>query len=71
MIEIPMAHTAPRGSDGEATTIKKVPRPVAILGSFINNLRGKEKRDLMIGPFIPIDFLKPFYLIFKYMPITK
>ena len=36
----------PRGPDGEASTIKKVPRPVAILGSFINNLKRKERTDI-------------------------
>ena len=46
MIEGPVADTAPRGPDGEASTIKKVPRPVAILGSFINNLKRKERRDI-------------------------
>ena len=46
MIESPMADTAPGGTDGEASTIKKIPRAVSILGGFINNLRREKRRDI-------------------------
>ena len=46
MIESPMADTAPRGPDREAATIKEIPRAITILGSVINYLQGKERRDI-------------------------
>lgn len=49
MVESPMTNTAPRGTDGEASTIKKIPRAISILGSFINNLRREKRRDMSQG----------------------
>jgi hypothetical protein len=38
MVKSPVTNTAPRGPDREASTVKKIPRAIAILGSFIDNL---------------------------------
>lgn len=39
MVESSMAHTAPRGPDGEAPTVEKIARAIAVLGSFVDNLQ--------------------------------
>lgn len=39
MVESPVTHTAPRGPDGEAPTVEKIARAVAVLGSFVDNLK--------------------------------
>lgn len=41
MVKSPMAHTTPRGPDGEAPTVEKIARAVAILGGFVDNLQRK------------------------------
>lgn len=60
MIESPMANTAPRGSDSEASTVKKIPRTITILGGFINNLEERKRKGrVKMSSSFPSFFLKP------------
>jgi len=40
VVERPVAHAAPRRSDGEVAAVEQVAGPVAVLGRFVDDLKG-------------------------------
>lgn len=69
MVESPMAHTTPRGPDGEAPTVEKITWAVAILGSFVDNLEREE--TCYSDSFLPNACLKSMTLYLQMHPLYK